>query len=127
MKNNLLLNNQLSDKLSQTQPLKKISNKLANEETCETKSKVINKDNVEEVFTKGFVNIGFVDQRTESSPWFHPYMTRDMAVQVIRNSPSGSFIVRNSKSHTAAQLCTQLKILTFVLIKNGTLSGQCLK
>jgi len=103
IKNNLLLNNQLADKLAlhQNQPLKKIVNNLANEDKLNNKCKVINKDNIE-AFDKGFVNIGFVDTKTESSSWFHPHMSRDAAVEVIRNCPSGTFIVRNSSSHSSS-------------------------
>jgi len=111
-KNNLLLNNQLSDKLSQNQPLKKISNKLANDEKYISKCKVINKDSIE-AFDKGLVNIGFVDAKTESSSWFQPHMSRDSAIELIKNAPSGTFVVRNSSSHSSSGcLAITLKVPT---------------
>jgi len=115
VKNNLLLNNQVSDdKLTaHQQPLKKIVNNLANENTSCNKCKesVISRDRKSCVnnclsgrtpSSKGFVNLAFVDQVTEQASWYQPHMPRELAVKIISDCPVGSFIVRNSQSQMSS-------------------------
>jgi len=106
IKNNLLLNNQIpEDKLHQPpQPLKKIVNNLANEKDAmcnQCKVEGDSKDN-QANNQKGFVNLAFVDSKTESAPWFQPHMSRETAVKIVADCPVGSFIIRNSKSHLSS-------------------------
>jgi len=103
LRNNLVLNNQLpGDKLHPHQPIKKIVNnlKITNDsitkeacDQCKAPSTPRPRSN------QGFVNLAFIDQKTEVASWYQPHMSREVAVKIISDCPVGSFIVRNSMSH----------------------------
>ena len=127
--NNLLLNNQvLDEKLNSQQPLKKIVNNLANDNSCnrckETSGGLHcdapdSKCSPKEISRKGgFVNLAFVDQVSEASAWYQPHLPRELAVKILSDCTVGSFIVRNSQS----QMGTGCLALTVRVPKsfNGT-------
>ena len=107
-KNTLLLNNQLGEeKLNLPNPLHTIVNNLHTENiTCNKCKELVNNTHVhctkDKVKNKGFVNLGFVDQLTESSSWYQPYLQREIAVKILSDCPVGSFLVRNSQTHQSA-------------------------
>ena len=129
VKNNLLLNNQLAeDKLGpglQHQPLRKIVNNLANENTtacnkckesqtsnksaaedcannnCQSAAKT-KQQNQQPAAKGGIVNLAFVDAAAEAASWYQPHLPRHLAAQLLADCPVGSFVVRNSQSQMGA-------------------------
>merc|ERR1712032_702917 len=50
----------------------------------------------------GIVNLAFVDQATEQSPWYQPHLPRELAVKILAECPVGSFLVRNSQTQMSS-------------------------
>jgi len=120
VKNNLLNNQVFCPGDEKPQPLKKIVNNLANDNSC-NKCKENNIKGTKETVgganlcqvktctttkttrhNKGFVNLAFIDNVTESASWYQPHLPRDLAVKIIADGPVGSFVVRNSQSQLSS-------------------------
>lgn len=111
VQNNLLNNQVIEDKLNNQTKLKKIENNLANDnhscnkckENTIVKCSQVDTGKCSQVFKKaGFVNLAFVDNVSESSPWYQPHIPRDLAVNILSDCSVGSFIVRNSQSQMSS-------------------------
>jgi hypothetical protein len=48
----------------------------------------------------GCVNLAFVDSTTEASSWYQPRLSRHLAVKILADCPVGSFVVRQSQTHS---------------------------
>ena len=50
----------------------------------------------------GCVNLAFVDAAVEASSWYQPRLSRQLAVKILADCPVGSFVVRQSQTHSGA-------------------------
>jgi hypothetical protein len=50
----------------------------------------------------GCVNLAFVDAAVESSSWYQPRLSRQLAVKLLADCPVGTFVVRHSQTQQRA-------------------------